>query len=72
MTKKAGSGSESISQRHGSADPDPQQNVMDPKHHEALLISTISDVHITPALSLFIFSHKISYAILIQALCFFW
>ncbi len=30
MTKKAGSGS--ISQRHGSADPDPLQNVMDPEH----------------------------------------
>jgi hypothetical protein len=34
MTKIAGSGSEpgsgSISQRHGSADPDPHQNVMDP------------------------------------------
>ena len=25
-------GSESISQRHGSADPDPHQNVMDPQH----------------------------------------
>ncbi len=32
MTKRAGSGSESISQRHGSADPDPHQNVIDPKH----------------------------------------
>ena len=38
MTKIAGSGSESgsgfISQRHGSADPDPDppQNVMDPQH----------------------------------------
>ncbi len=38
MTKMAGSGSASgskyISQRHGSADPDPDppQNVMDPKH----------------------------------------
>jgi hypothetical protein len=36
MTKIAGSGSESgsISQRHGSADPDPDphQNVMDPEH----------------------------------------
>jgi hypothetical protein len=34
MTKIAGSGSESgsISQRHGSADPDPSQNVMDPQH----------------------------------------
>jgi hypothetical protein len=32
MTKIAGSGS--ISQRHGSADPDPDppQNVMDPEH----------------------------------------
>jgi hypothetical protein len=32
MTKMAGSGS--ISQRHGSADPDPDpsQNVMDPQH----------------------------------------
>jgi hypothetical protein len=30
MTKIAGSGSGSISQRHGSADPDPHQNVMDP------------------------------------------
>jgi hypothetical protein len=30
MTKIAGSGS--ISQRHGSADPDPPQNVMDPRH----------------------------------------
>ena len=28
MTKIAGS----ISQRHGSADPDPHQNVMDPEH----------------------------------------
>jgi hypothetical protein len=36
MTKIAGSGSESgsISQRHGTADPDPDphQNVMDPEH----------------------------------------
>jgi hypothetical protein len=34
MTKIAGSGSESINQRHGSADPDPDphQNVMDPEH----------------------------------------
>jgi hypothetical protein len=30
MTKIAGSGS--ISQRHGTADPDPYQNVMDPQH----------------------------------------
>jgi hypothetical protein len=26
------SGSESFSQRHGSADPDPPRNVMDPEH----------------------------------------
>jgi hypothetical protein len=32
MTKTAGSGSESIWRRHGSADPDPHQNVMDPQH----------------------------------------
>jgi hypothetical protein len=34
MTKIAGSESRSISQRHGSADPDPDpaQNVMDPQH----------------------------------------
>jgi hypothetical protein len=35
-TKIAGSGSDfgsgSICQRHGSADPDPHQNVMDPQH----------------------------------------
>ena len=33
MTKIAGFGSASgfISQRHGSADPDPHQNVMDPE-----------------------------------------
>jgi hypothetical protein len=34
--KTEGSGSESesgsISQRHGSPDPDPHQNVMDPQH----------------------------------------
>jgi hypothetical protein len=34
VTKTAGFGSESgsISQRHGSTDPDPHQNVMDPQH----------------------------------------
>ncbi len=32
MTKIAGSGSGSTSQSHGSADPDPPQNVMDPQH----------------------------------------
>ncbi len=32
MIKIAGPGSESFSQRHGSPDPDPHQNVMDPQH----------------------------------------
>jgi hypothetical protein len=32
VTKMEGSGSGSISQRHGSADPDQHQNVMDPQH----------------------------------------
>jgi hypothetical protein len=32
MTKTAAAGSESISQRHGSSDPDPYQNVTDPEH----------------------------------------
>jgi hypothetical protein len=32
MTKIAGSGSKSVSQRHGSADPDPHKNVMDTEH----------------------------------------
>jgi len=30
--KIEGSESGSVSQRHGSADPDPHQNVMDPQH----------------------------------------
>jgi hypothetical protein len=44
MTKIAGSGSESgsesISQRHGSADPDPDppQHVMDPQHWRQPLV----------------------------------
>ncbi len=32
MTRKAGSASGFICQRHGSLDPDPHQNVMDPEH----------------------------------------
>ena len=50
MTKKAGSGSKSgsISQRHGSADldPDPPQNVLDPQHCTVgipILLGGISD-----------------------------
>ncbi len=34
------SGSRSISQRHGSADPDPHQNVMDPQHCFKLALVT--------------------------------
>jgi hypothetical protein len=34
--KIAGSRSGSISQRHGSTDPDPYQNVMDPQHCKIL------------------------------------
>jgi hypothetical protein len=37
--KIEGSGSGSISLRHGSADPDPHQNVMDPEHCLATLAS---------------------------------
>ncbi len=39
MTKIAGSGYESgsISQKHGSANPDPHQNVMDPEHTDIYL-----------------------------------
>ncbi len=32
LTKRAGSGSGSVTQWHGSADPDPNQNVTDPQH----------------------------------------
>jgi hypothetical protein len=41
MTKKAGSGS--ISQRHGSADPDPLQYVMDPGH--CFFVSNFQDAN---------------------------
>jgi hypothetical protein len=37
MSKIAGSGSGSISQRHGSADPDPHKNVIYPQHWVLLL-----------------------------------
>jgi hypothetical protein len=40
MTKIAGSGSGSISQRHGSADTDPHQNVMDPEHKFKFSLTT--------------------------------
>ncbi len=41
MTKIAGSGSGSSSQRHGSADPDPHQNVMDPQHGYVLTVYAV-------------------------------
>jgi hypothetical protein len=48
MTKIAGSGSGSISQRHGSADPDPHQNVMDPEHWSFLALENkIRVVHMS-------------------------
>ena len=43
MTKIAGSGSGSICQRHGSADPDPPQNIMDPQHW--LTVNKNLDIH---------------------------
>jgi len=46
MTKIAGSGSGSgpISQRHGSADPDPHLNVMDSQHW----LEPVSLLHLSP------------------------
>ncbi len=46
MTKIAGFGSGSISQRHGSADldPDPQQNVMDSEHWFVLYVPSANHV----------------------------
>jgi hypothetical protein len=43
MPKIAGSGS--ISQRHGSADPDPHQNVMDPEHWFAVMFQAYSQCY---------------------------
>ncbi len=39
--KTEGSGSGSISQRHGSADPDKHQNFMDPQHWTKMKISSL-------------------------------
>jgi len=44
MMKIEGSASGSISQRHGSADPDPHQNVMDPEHCLQVVVHTPSEV----------------------------
>ncbi len=53
MLKIAGSGSGSINHRHGSADPDPHLNVMDPEHaflkSGNLLVSTVPYVPILPS-----------------------
>jgi hypothetical protein len=45
MTKITGSGSESISQMHGSADPDPDphQNAMDTQHWCLVLLSPMTN-----------------------------
>jgi hypothetical protein len=51
MTKIAGFGSGSISQRHGSADPDPHQNVMDPEHCATLCITSVQDPHWSQSVS---------------------
>ncbi len=53
MTKIAGFGSESgsISQRHGSADPDPHQNVMEPEHCLKHLPNLSFDHYSVPTLS---------------------
>jgi hypothetical protein len=45
MTKIAGSGS--ISQRHGTADPDPHQIVMDPEHWSLPLNETEEIISVT-------------------------
>ncbi len=39
LTKRAGSGVGSVSQRYGSEDPDPYQNVTDPEHRFLLTTS---------------------------------
>ncbi len=48
MKKIEGSGSESgsISQRHGSADPDPDppQNVMDPQHWLSEMLASLASI----------------------------
>jgi hypothetical protein len=46
MMKIEGSGSESrsISQSHGSTDPDPHQNVMDPQHCFKLTLEPYSSL----------------------------
>jgi hypothetical protein len=56
MTKKAGSGSESgsNSQRHGSADPDPPQNVMDPQHWKKQTVIPASEPIVSHAECVFL------------------
>jgi hypothetical protein len=47
VTKIAGSGSRSTSHRHGSADPDPHQNAMDPEHcKQDHLVLRIRDIQV--------------------------
>jgi hypothetical protein len=52
MTKIVGFGSGSISQRHGSADPNPapHQNVMDPEHCRKPIFLLIIHIWLNPEL----------------------
>ncbi len=49
MTKIAGSGSSFISKRHGSVDPGPLQNVMDPEHCIQPWLQNQYSHHATPS-----------------------
>ncbi len=53
MTKIAEDGSGATSQRHGSADPDPYQNVTDPQHCGSYKSNVEPTLHCVPFLSLY-------------------
>ncbi len=53
MTKIAEEGSGATSQRHGSADPDPYQNVTDPQHCGSYKSNVELTLHCVPFLSLY-------------------
>jgi hypothetical protein len=55
---ESGSASGSISQRYGSKDPDPHQNVMDPQHLSLPYSSTCWHTHITNKICFFSFFTK--------------
>jgi hypothetical protein len=42
--ERSGSASGSINQRHGSVDPDPHQNIMDPQYGFACIINALRHV----------------------------